>query len=864
MARVVVVGGGLAGLSAACELLERGCKVTILEKTGNLGGNSSKATCGIAAPGCELQKQAGIQDDAADLLGDSPAASALVKSGAQDVEWLTKALGVNSELVIRLTPGHGLKARTIGTKTHFPGAVVTYAAIHVLQQVAAAHPDKLEIVPQAEVKQLIKAGSAVTGVEYLKDGRVTRIQGLVVIATGGYAGDYSQGGVLARAAPNLLKLPTTNDERASGDGLKLGMQVGAGCAKLDKVQVIPTAAVLPGQESAQFKVVISDAICGAGAKLIDANGNRFCDELSSAQVRVEAMSKAKGPFRVVIKAKDAEAVQWLCDFYHQRSIMKRFDSVAALANEMRVDPSTLKTLFGSSALYVAKVTPALYACDGGLTVGLEQANGGKVLTPTGQPIDGLYAAGEATSSPFQKMWSVTGIPLLYAIYSGRMAGRAAAFAALGGKDMPIQDLQTLIISAFTKPANTVEAAAPVADKKPEDMTKDELFDMVKALQAAGPPAAAAAPEGPAGITLAELAKHNTKDDAWIAVNGDVINVVKWISVHPGGEQAVTAYLGQDATEEWNMIHKPGTIEKNLVAEGGNGPWLVGKIGAGGGGGGGAPGVLGAIVFTLLSVIKLTLKTVFFTGNFKFNVDGNRTGTIRSAIFLLTFTIVHALGNFVDMLGGPNELNGEGYLFDRIHWTGALGFAPSFPFSVVEEYLAFALLVHVSVALKRSWDISINYCVYTGRWNMLISGLTILTFLTIHLQDFRFYPDFKMTELRVPPNLIAFDGLLEGRVFYETNPDIKPTLVRDLYSHEVELFSDLGKVLLYTSCVLVFVLHLCMGWKKLVPADAMQIPKDHVRKVTWLGWIAAAAVAGMYMSVPWYVYFMPPAKVAHVA
>ena len=39
-----------------------------------------------------------------------------------------------------------------------------------------------------------------------------------------------------------------------GDGLKLGMQVGAGCAKLDKVQVIPTAAVLPGQESAQFKV----------------------------------------------------------------------------------------------------------------------------------------------------------------------------------------------------------------------------------------------------------------------------------------------------------------------------------------------------------------------------------------------------------------------------------------------------------------------------------------------------------------------------------------------------------------------------------------------------------------------------------
>ena len=60
------------------------------------------------------------------------------------------------------------------------------------------------------------------------------------------------------------------------------------------------------------------------------------------------------------------------------------------------------------------------------------------------------------------------------------------------------------------------------------------------------------------------------------------------------------------------------------------------------------------------------------GNFK--LDNNRNGTMRSAIFLLTFTIVHALGNFVDMLGGPDELNGEGYLFDRIHWTGALGMA----------------------------------------------------------------------------------------------------------------------------------------------------------------------------------------------
>ena len=89
---------------------------------------------------------------------------------------------------------------------------------------------------------------------------------------------------------------------------------------------------------------------------------------------------------------------------------------------------------------------------------------------------------------------------------------------------------------------------------------------------------------------------------------------------------------------------------------------------------GNPGVmvLGPTM-TLLPVHRHDVrKQPLSAGNFK--LDNNRNGTMRSAIFLLTFTIVHALGNFVDMLGGPDELNGEGYLFDRIHWTGALGMA----------------------------------------------------------------------------------------------------------------------------------------------------------------------------------------------
>merc|ERR1719210_3100756 len=281
------------------------------------------------------------------------------------------------------------------------------------------------------------------------------------------------------------------------------------------------------------------------------------------------------------------------------------------------------------------------------------------------------------------------------------------------------------------------------------------------------------------------------------------------------------------------------------------------------GNGGIPGVLGAIIFLALNVVLMLLRTVFFTGNLKFTLDNNRKGTIRSACFLLTFTIVHVLGNFVGMIKGPNEANGEGYFFDRILWTGGLGIWKTAPMSVVEEYLALALLLHVSVALKRSWDISANYTISSGRWNMLLSGLTVLTFLTIHLSDIRFSHEVKHTMLRPPPYFIAFDGILQGRVFFETDESIPEVRVRDIYSREVVLFKQPSKVAIYTVCITVFWAHMLLGWKKLVPADAMQIPKDHVKVVTWLGWIAATAIVSMYLSVVWYTFLAEPIEVVNV-
>ena len=56
------------------------------------------------------------------------------------------------------------------------------------------------------------------------------------------------------------------------------------------------------------------------------------------------------------------------------------------------------------------------------------------------------------------------------------------------------------------------------------------------------------------ITMDELAKHNTAEDAWVLIDGVVYNVTKFLPLHPGGRQVLLSSCGRDATEDFKMMH----------------------------------------------------------------------------------------------------------------------------------------------------------------------------------------------------------------------------------------------------------------------------------------------------------------------
>merc|ERR1711972_641845 len=256
-------------------------------------------------------------------------------------------------------------------------------------------------------------------------------------------------------------------------------------------------------------------------------------------------------------------------------------------------------------------------------------------------------------------------------------------------------------------------------------------------------------------------------------------------------------------------------------------------------------------FLFVSILYEVGATIFTAKNFK--ISNDRMGLTRSAILLILFIVIHAVGN-LHVFKGPDDFNGYGYFYVRLYWTGF-----GLPANIVEEYILLSVLLHVFVGLKRTWDqkLALIKTGGIGVLNLAITGIMLLTFMTIHLFQFRFgdTDQFSPYMIRSPPYLINFWGIPSLTLFWTENTEVKPVGVRDIYALEFQLFQNYLWSGFYIFSVVIFMTHACLGWKKVTPV--LGIPKLHIPRVEIYGYLIFITLGAIYISFPLWCMFTEP-------
>lgn len=296
-AKFIVIGSGLAGMSAAIEAADARAKVIILEKEERTGGNSAKATSGINGWGTLTQRKLGIPDEERLFERDTHRSGkggitnpSLVRTlsiqSAPAVHWLQKKFNIPLDVVSQLG-GHSAK-RTHRAPPDTQGRPVPIG-YHIMSTMRALidkeYSDKIEIRCGSKVTNFMhttdKDGvKTVTGVQVECNGSTyEEVADSVMLATGGFGCCRSSDGLMARYRPDLLDFPTTNGSFAQGEGVSLGENVGAELIDMDKVQLHPTGFIDPKDPLNPTKFLAPEAIRGSGGIMVNSKGKRFVDEL---------------------------------------------------------------------------------------------------------------------------------------------------------------------------------------------------------------------------------------------------------------------------------------------------------------------------------------------------------------------------------------------------------------------------------------------------------------------------------------------------------------------------------------------------------------------------------------------------------
>jgi len=487
-ADVVVIGAGGAGMTAAMTAADAGQKVVILESQAMVGGNSARATGGMNAAKTvyqdenEFDQAAGVEKTlatAAEKYADNETITALAKTVSEqwaayqanptgyfdsvelmELDTMVGGKGINDpELVKTLCEGtadaidwldeNGITLHNVSSfggasvkRIHRPvneeGKVVSVGAYMIPLLQENCEKRGIDIVLNTTVDTILTdANGAAMGVSGTdKDGNTVVVNAKsVILATGGFGANLD---MVTQYKPELAGFMTTNAAGAQGQGIEMATAIGAGTVDMDQIQIHPTV-------EANTAALITEGLRGDGAILVNANGERFIDEVGTRDVVSAAEIAQPGSYSWLIVDQAMADASSVIQGYIKKGYTKTGATYEELAKELDVDPAafanTMETWngyveakndpdFGRTSFanplnngpyYAIKVTAGVHHTMGGVTIN----SATEVLKEDGTVIPGLFAAGEVTGGVHGAN-RLGGTAVADFVVFGRIAGESAA------------------------------------------------------------------------------------------------------------------------------------------------------------------------------------------------------------------------------------------------------------------------------------------------------------------------------------------------------------------------------------------------------------------------------------------------------
>ena len=437
---VVVVGSGGAGLAAAIQACDEGAKVLVVEKMSTIGGNTIKASVGMNAAETRFQKLKGIEDSkelfyqeslkGGQFKNNQVLLREFVERAPQAVEWLAEHDIELSDITI--TGGMSID------RTHRPADRSAVGGFLISGLVKNLNKRNIDVMLDTSVTQIRYEQGAVQGVELLNDeNEVLTINAKsVIVATGGFSANRD---MVVKYRPELDGFVTTNHKGATGGGIAILQNIGADTVDMGEIQIHPTV-----EQTTSY--LISEAIRGGGAILVNQAGKRFFNEMEtrdkvSAQIIAQPEKYAYVVFDEQVRLNNKAA-----DEYIARGFVISAESPRELANKLEMDfhafLATLETYnvavdkqhdaeFGRTTamrhpinqgpFYAIRIAPGVHHTMGGVTINTETC----VLDSQKQALNGAFAAGEVVGG-IHGGNRIGGNAVADIIIFGILAGRNAA------------------------------------------------------------------------------------------------------------------------------------------------------------------------------------------------------------------------------------------------------------------------------------------------------------------------------------------------------------------------------------------------------------------------------------------------------